>query len=91
MPIFALSTRGSHVRKKLKHTLPKLKPLPPRPRMISRPFASNTLKQRFIEGVFAEFRNVANDQKKEFGQQVNALKEAAEAKVSAFEGILGAH
>lgn len=41
-----------------------------------------------LKEFFAEFRNVANDQKKEFGQQVNALKEAAEAKVSALKESL---
>jgi phenylalanyl-tRNA synthetase alpha chain len=37
---------------------------------------------------FAEFKNVANDQKKEFGQAVNKLKTSAEAKVSSLKDAL---
>ena len=33
-----------------------------------------------IKDVFAEMKNVPNDQKKEFGQAVNQLKQAAEEK-----------
>ncbi len=39
-------------------------------------------KKGLLNNFFAEFKNVANEQKKEFGQAVNALKQAAEAKVS---------
>ena len=38
-------------------------------------------KKGLINEFFSEFRNVANDQKKEFGQAINALKIAAEKKV----------
>ncbi|WP_062057283.1 phenylalanine--tRNA ligase subunit alpha [Aquimarina longa] len=38
-------------------------------------------KKGVINEFFSEFRNVANDQKKEFGQAINALKVAAEGKV----------
>lgn len=38
-------------------------------------------KKGLINEFFSEFRNVANDQKKEFGQAINALKIAAEGKV----------
>jgi len=38
-----------------------------------------------INDLFAEFRNVANDQKKEFGQAINALKVAAETKVKSLK------
>ena len=35
-----------------------------------------------LKDLFAEFKNVPNDQKKEFGQTINLLKSSAEAKVS---------
>ena len=35
-----------------------------------------------VKGLFAEFRNVANDQKKEFGQKLNELKTKAENKIA---------
>ncbi|MGK0386971.1 MAG: phenylalanyl-tRNA synthetase alpha chain, partial [Patiriisocius sp.] len=35
-----------------------------------------------LKEFFAEFKNVANDQKKEFGQVVNTLKNAAQDKVT---------
>lgn len=38
-------------------------------------------KKGILNGFFAEFKNVPNDQKKEFGQAVNNLKKAAEEKV----------
>ena len=39
-------------------------------------------KKGLLADFFAEFRNVPNDQKKEFGQVINALKTAAEDKVA---------
>ena len=38
-------------------------------------------KKGLLNDFFAEFRNVANDQKKEFGQAINTWKKAAESKV----------
>ncbi|MTH17096.1 MULTISPECIES: phenylalanine--tRNA ligase subunit alpha [unclassified Flavobacterium] len=38
-------------------------------------------KKGVLNDFFAEFKNVPNDQKKEFGQVINALKNAAEEKV----------
>ncbi|GGX29810.1 phenylalanine--tRNA ligase subunit alpha [Aquimarina muelleri] len=38
-------------------------------------------KKGLINEFFSEFKNVANDQKKEFGQAINALKIAAEGRV----------
>lgn len=35
-----------------------------------------------LKDLFSEFKNVPNDQKKEFGQTINALKKAAEEKVN---------
>lgn len=43
-----------------------------------------------IKGLFADFRNVPNEQKKEFGQRLNGLKQAAEAKLSALQSALKA-
>jgi len=40
-------------------------------------------KKGILNDFFAEFKNVPNDQKKEFGQYTNALKTAAEDKVKA--------
>ena len=40
-------------------------------------------KKGILNDFFAEFKNVPNDQKKEFGQVINALKTAAEDKVKA--------
>ena len=34
-----------------------------------------------LKALFADFKNVPNDQKREFGQTINSLKQAAEAKV----------
>ncbi|MEZ4874425.1 MAG: phenylalanine--tRNA ligase subunit alpha [Flavobacteriaceae bacterium] len=42
-------------------------------------------KKGLLADYFAEFRNVANDQKKEFGQTINALKAKAEEKVNALK------
>ncbi|AXT61725.1 phenylalanine--tRNA ligase subunit alpha [Aquimarina sp. AD10] len=42
-------------------------------------------KKGLINEFFTEFRNVANDQKKEFGQAINALKIAAEDKVKSLK------
>ncbi|TYP76271.1 phenylalanine--tRNA ligase subunit alpha [Aquimarina intermedia] len=42
-------------------------------------------KKGIINDFFAEFKNVANDQKKDFGQAINALKIATEAKVVALK------
>jgi len=41
-----------------------------------------------LKEVFAEFKNVPNDQKKEFGQVVNLLKTAAEEKVKTIQEAL---
>ncbi len=47
-------------------------------------------KKGFLNQFFAEFKNVPNDQKKDFGQAINTLKNAANEKVNllkeAFEG-----
>ena len=47
-------------------------------------------KKGFLNQFFAEFKNVPNDQKKEFGQAINTLKTTAQEKISllkdAFEG-----
>lgn len=41
-----------------------------------------------IKGLFAEFRNVPNDQKKQFGQKLNELKNLAETKINELkEGV----
>ncbi len=45
-------------------------------------------KKGLINEFFAEFRNVASDQKKEFGQAINALKVAAEGKVKSLKDEL---
>ncbi|OYQ45503.1 phenylalanine--tRNA ligase subunit alpha [Flavobacterium cyanobacteriorum] len=39
-------------------------------------------KKGILNDFFAEFKNVPNEQKKEFGQVINALKKAAEGKVA---------
>lgn len=39
-------------------------------------------KKGFLNHFFAEFKNVPNDQKKDFGQAINTLKNAAQEKVS---------
>ncbi len=39
-------------------------------------------KKGILNDLFAEFKNVANDQKKEFGQALNTFKNAAEQKVN---------
>jgi len=41
-----------------------------------------------LKDLFAEFKNVPNDQKKEFGQTINLLKNSAEAKVNALKEAL---
>ena len=41
-----------------------------------------------IKGLFAEFRNVPNEQKKEFGQRLNGLKQAAEEKLENLKSSL---
>jgi phenylalanyl-tRNA synthetase alpha chain len=38
-------------------------------------------KKGILNGFFAEFKNVPNEQKKEFGQSINQLKQTAQAKV----------
>ncbi|MFO8145954.1 MAG: phenylalanine--tRNA ligase subunit alpha [Bacteroidota bacterium] len=52
-------------------------------------------KKGFLNQFFAEFKNVPNDQKKEFGQAINTLKTTAQEKVSvlkdAFEGAQEEH
>jgi phenylalanyl-tRNA synthetase alpha chain len=45
-------------------------------------------KKGLLNDFFAAFKNVANDQKKEFGQAVNKLKTSAEAKVSSLKDAL---
>jgi phenylalanyl-tRNA synthetase alpha chain len=45
-------------------------------------------KKGLLNDFFAEFKNVANDQKKEFGQAVNKLKTTAEGKVSSLKDAL---
>ena len=42
-------------------------------------------KKGLLNEFFAEFKNVANDQKKEFGQTINTLKKTAEDKVKRFK------
>ncbi len=39
-------------------------------------------KKGILNDLFAEFKNVANDQKKEFGQALNTFKQAAEGKIN---------
>lgn len=41
-----------------------------------------------LKEMFAEFRNVPNDQKKEFGQIINTLKSVAEEKVKSLQEII---
>jgi len=45
-------------------------------------------KKGLLNTYFAEFKNVANDQKKEFGQAINQLKNTAQDKVAALKGAL---
>lgn len=45
-------------------------------------------KKGLLNDFFAEFKNVPNAQKKEFGQAINELKQAATAKVSELKGAL---
>ncbi len=45
-------------------------------------------KKGLLKDFFAEFKNVANDQKKEFGQTVNALQKAATEKVNTLKNSL---
>jgi len=45
-------------------------------------------KKGLLNEFFAEFRNVANDQKKEFGQAINKLKTTAQEKVNALKSEL---
>lgn len=45
-------------------------------------------KKGILNQYFAEFKNVPNEQKKEFGQAVNNLKNAAQDKVQELKGIL---
>lgn len=45
-------------------------------------------KKGILNEFFAEFRNVANDQKKEFGQTINQLKSAAQDKVQELKEYL---
>ncbi|HQK41329.1 MAG TPA: phenylalanine--tRNA ligase subunit alpha, partial [Flavobacterium alvei] len=41
-----------------------------------------------LKDLFAEFKNVPNDQKKEFGQVINLLKSSAEEKVKSIQESL---
>jgi phenylalanyl-tRNA synthetase alpha chain len=45
-------------------------------------------KKGLLNDFFAEFKNVANDQKKEFGQAINKLKTTAQDKVNALNEVL---
>ncbi|HEY9186109.1 MAG TPA: phenylalanine--tRNA ligase subunit alpha [Salegentibacter sp.] len=45
-------------------------------------------KKGILNGFFAEFKSVPNEQKKDFGQAVNALKQSAEAKVTSLKEVL---
>lgn len=45
-------------------------------------------KKGLLNTYFAEFKNVANDQKKEFGQAINQLKNTAQEKVDALKSDL---
>jgi len=45
-------------------------------------------KKGILKDFFAEFKNVANDQKKEFGQTINTLQKAATEKVNALKDSL---
>lgn len=45
-------------------------------------------KKGLLNDFFAEFKNVPNDQKKEFGQTINELKQAATDKVNALKDVL---
>lgn len=45
-------------------------------------------KKGILNGFFAEFKAVPNEQKKDFGQAVNTLKQTAEAKVKSLKDIL---
>ncbi|MDX1462502.1 MAG: phenylalanine--tRNA ligase subunit alpha, partial [Marinirhabdus sp.] len=47
-------------------------------------------KKGLLNDFFAEFKNVPNDQKKEFGQTINTLKTAAQDKVAALKEALEA-
>ncbi len=46
--------------------------------------------KNIIKPLFSEIRNVPNDRKKEFGQKVNALKQAADEKFKSLQGQLKA-
>src|SRR5690606_16331531 len=45
-------------------------------------------KKGLINEIFAEFKNVPNDQKKEFGQAINSLKNAVEGKIKLIQDTL---
>jgi len=45
-------------------------------------------KKGILNDFFAEFKNVPNDQKKEFGQTINELKQAATEKVESLKEVL---
>ncbi|NIJ44080.1 phenylalanyl-tRNA synthetase alpha chain [Wenyingzhuangia heitensis] len=45
-------------------------------------------KKGILNDLFTEFKNVANDQKKEFGQALNTFKNAAEGKVNELKEVL---
>ncbi|WP_405412014.1 phenylalanine--tRNA ligase subunit alpha [Maribacter sp. Asnod1-A12] len=45
-------------------------------------------KKGILNDFFAEFKNVPNDQKKEFGKTINELKQAATEKVEVLKGVL---
>ena len=45
-------------------------------------------KKGILKDFFAEFKNVANDQKKEFGQTINTLQKSATEKVNSLKEVL---
>ena len=45
-------------------------------------------KKGLINEIFSEFKNVPNDQKKEFGQAINSLKQAVEGKIKSIQDTL---
>src|SRR5690606_10714569 len=45
-------------------------------------------KKGILNDFFAEFRNVPNEQKKEFGQVINELKSTAEEKIKSIQELL---
>lgn len=48
-------------------------------------------KKGYLNQFFAEFKNVPNDQKKDFGQAINTLKSAAQEKINFLKASLNGH